>query len=94
MQDISSQLNLDAVATALKLRMKQSATDAVNSVSGDHKSPGPPNSEGAALKIDSRPFDSRTTGSVKAKLEARTVYLCDSGCIGVTLLLSNLVALT
>jgi hypothetical protein len=53
--------NFDARAIALKDRMKQSAIAADSSVSGDHKSPGPPNSGGPADSSVSSPgLDSST----------------------------------
>lgn len=46
--------SLEALAMALKERMKQLATAPVSNVSGDQRSPGPPNSAGAAVSSDAR----------------------------------------
>ena len=47
-QVMFSHSSFAALATALNDRMKQSEIAADNSVSGDHRSPGPPNSAGPA----------------------------------------------
>jgi hypothetical protein len=65
--------SLDARAMSRSVRMKHSATDAHNSVSGDQTSPGPPNSAGGAVAISGR------RGEVTAMLpagwpETLTVY--------------------
>lgn len=53
--------SFEDLAMARKLRMKQPATAAVNKVSGDHLSPGPPNSAGGAEGIASSPSLARPT---------------------------------
>ena len=60
--------NLAALAMARKVRMKQSAIDAHNNVSGDQTSPGPSNSAGGAVVIAGNKWD--LEGEKQEKLAA------------------------
>ncbi len=48
-QSMACQMTREGAAIARKVKTKQSATAAINSASGDHWSPGPPNSLGASV---------------------------------------------